>query len=312
MLLCRDTNIGVMTAQARESVNPEFLSIGTMLKARPAEELGERFIYLEAAREKVDQQNECVLAKALEESAEHFLRFGNIDIDHKTMPVMAKAYGLSPVESQSYEIGTPEDVRVDGKSVLVKARLYKGDTPLASMANMVWDSMTKLNPPKRWYASVGGATLAKAVGIHPETKAKATFVTKVRWSNLAISQQPVNQHVAPVSAIPFGALAKCWTPEGFDMAKALEASYATDAAMKTGGAALATQSLDAGRNRPSSYYDFRNKLAAAIQSGELKDQTMGGMVQFSSTKFSLSADEAADWVDRFLGDLKSSLSKRRK
>lgn len=310
MLLCRDTNIGVMTAQARESVNPEFLSIGTMLKARPAEEKGARFIYLEAAREEVDQQNECVLAKALADSADHFLKFGRLDLDHKSMPVIAKAYSIP--DPESWEIGEPEDVRVDGKSVLVKARLYQGDTPLAARANMVWDSMTKLSPPKRWYASVGGATLAKAVGIHPDTKTKTTFVTKVRWSNLALSAQPVNQHVSSVSTVPFGALAKCWTPEGFDMTKALEASYATDAAMKTGGAALGTQSLDAGRNRPSSYYAFRNKLAAAIQSGELKDQTMGGMVQFSSTKFSLSADEAADWVDRFLGDLKSSLSKRRK
>lgn len=282
-----------------------------MLKARPAEELGERFIYLEAAREGVDQQNECVLAKALEDSAGHFLKFGNIDIDHKTMPVMAKAYGLSPVESQSYEIGTPEDVRVDGKSVLVKARLYKGDTPLAAMANMVWDSMTKLTPAKRWYASVGGATLAKAEGIDPTTKSKTTFVTKVRWSNLAISQQPVNQHVASVSTVPFGALAKCWTPNGFDMAKALEASYATDAAMKTGGAALGMQSLDVG-NKPTSYFEFRNKLAEAISSGAVNDHTMPGLVQYSSTQFSLSPDEAAEWVDRFLGDLKSSLSKRRK
>lgn len=299
-----------MNEDVRSGANPEYLSIGTMLKARASEEGGERFIYLEAAREGVDQQNECVLAKALEDSAEHFLRFGNIDIDHKTMPVIAKAYGLSAAEAQNHEIGVPEDVRVDGTSVLVKARLYKGDTPLAANANMVWDSMTRLNPPKRWYASVGGATLAKATGIDPNTKSRVDYVTKVRWSNLAISQQPVNQHVSPVSTIPFGALAKCWTPEGFDMAKALEASYATDAAMKTGGAALGMQSLDQGGRQPHSYYDFRNKLAEDLRSGALSDQSMHGMVQYSSNKFNLAPDEAAEWVDRFLSDLKSSLSKR--
>ncbi|MEN6544490.1 MAG: hypothetical protein ABFE07_00440 [Armatimonadia bacterium] len=301
-----------MNEEKRNGATPEFLSIGTMLKARPAEELGERFIYLEAAREGVDQQNECVLAKALQDSAPHFLKFGNIDIDHKTMPVIAKAYGLSAAEAQSHEIGVPEDVRVDGKSVLVKARLYRGDTELAANANMVWDSMTKLNPAKRWYASVGGATLAKAQVIDPKTKAPINVVTKVRWSNLAISQQPVNQHVSPVSTIPFGALAKCWTPDGFDMAKALEASYATDAAAKTGGAALGTQSLDAGGRQPRSYFDFRNKLAEALQSGAVPSQSMDGLVQFSVQQFSLSPDEAAEWVDRFLGDLQSSLSKRRK
>lgn len=298
-----------MNETVRGSASPEYLSIGTMLKARPSEEGGERFIYLEAAREGVDQQNECVLAKALEESADHFLKFGNIDIDHKSMPVIAKAYGLSAVEAQSYEIGVPEDVRVDGKSVLVKARLYRGDTPLAANANMVWDSMTKLNPPKRWYASVGGATLAKARVIHPDTKAPIDLVTKVRWSNLAISQQPVNQHVAPVSTIPFGALAKCWTPEGFDMAKALEASYATDAADKTGGAAFGKQSLDA--SKVHSYFEFRDKLAAALTDKKCA-QNMHAMIEYAANQFSLQPEQAAEWVDRFLSDLKSSLSKRSK
>lgn len=299
-----------MNEAVRDSAHPEYLSIGTMLKARPSEEGGERFIYLEAAREGVDQQNECVLAKALEDSAEHFLRFGNIDIDHKTMPVIAKAYGLSASQSQSYEIGVPEDVRVDGKSVLVKARLYKGDTDLAANANMVWDSMTKLNPPKRWYASVGGATLAKATAIDPQTKNKVDFVTKVRWSNLAISQQPVNQHVSPVSTIPFGALAKCWTPEGFDMLKALEASYATDAGAKTGGAAFGMQSLDTGKVH--SYFDFRDKLSDALIKGAVADQTMHGLMQYAGQEFSLAPEEAAEWVDRFLSDLKTSLSNRSK
>lgn len=300
-----------MNEAVRSSATPEYLSIGTMLKARASEEGGERFIYLEAAREGVDQQNECVLAKALEDSAEHFLRFGNIDIDHKTMPVIAKAYGLNAIESQSYEIGVPEDVRVDGKSVLVKARLYSGDTELATNANMVWDSMTRLNPPKRWYASVGGATLAKAPGIDPRTKNRVEFVTKVRWSNLAISQQPVNQHVSPVSTIPFGSLAKCWTPDGFDMVKALEASYATDAAVKTGSAALGMQSLDTGKNQPASYFEFRDKLSDALINGGVQDQTMHGLMQFASQEFSLAPDEAAEWVDRFFSDLKSSLSNRR-
>lgn len=300
-----------MNPAVQDSADTSFLSIQTMLKARPSEEKGERFIYLEAAREAADQQNEIVLAKALEESAEHFLKFGNIDIDHKTMPVIAKAYGLSSVEAQSHEIGTPEDVRVDGKSVLVKARLYKGDTPLAASANMVWDSLTKLNPPKRWYASVGGQSLAKARAFDKETKAPVSVVTKVRWSNLAVSQQPVNQHVAPASTIPFGALAKCWTPEGFDLTKALEAGYVTDAALKTGGAALGAQSLDAGGNQPYSYHDFREKLAAALKSKQC-GQNMKSMIEYSVNKFSLAPDEAAEWVDRFLSDLKSSLSNRRK
>lgn len=299
-----------MTDEQRIGATPEFLCLETLLKARASEEGGERFIYLEASREGADQQNEYVLAKALEDSADHFLKFGNVDIDHKSMPSIAAQYGIT--DPESWEVGVPEDVQVDGRSVLVKARLFKGDTPLAAKANMVWDSMTKLNPAARWYASVGGATLAKAAGIDPETRNKVNFVTKVRWSNLAISRQPVNQHVSAATTVPFGALAKCWTPDGFDMAKALEASYATDAVGKTGGAAFGTQSLDTGGQQPTSYFDFRNKLAGAIKSGELKDMTEHGMLQFSNQKFNLAPDEAAEWVDRFFGDLKSSLSQRSK
>ena len=287
--------------------NSQILSIGTMLKARPAEELGERFLYLEASREGADQQNEYVLAKALEDSAEHFLKFGNIDIDHKSMPSIAGHYGIT--DPENWEVGVPEEVRVDGGAVFVKARLFKGDTPLAARANMVWDSLTKLNPAARWYASVGGATLAKSTGIDPVTKNKVTFVKQVRWTNLAISRQPVNQHVSAAQTVPFGALAKCWTGAGFDMAKALEASYATDAAGKTGGSALGVQSLDQGSNTPHSYYDFRNKLSAALKTGQAQ-QNMPAMIQYSVSTCNLTLDEAAEWVDRFLSDLKSNLSKR--
>lgn len=295
-----------MNEAQRNSAHPEHLSIGTMLKARPSEEGGERFIYLEASREGADQQNDIVLAKALEDSAPHFLKFGNIDIDHKSMPSVAKMYGIE--DPEHWEIGVPEDVRVDDRAVFVKARLFQGDTPLAGRANMVWDSMTRMSPAARWYASVGGATLARRDGIDPLTKSKVSYVTKVRWSNLAISRQPVNQHVSAVSTIPFGVLAKCWTPEGFDMAKALEAGYGTDVAQLTGGAALGVQSIDTGA---AGYFDFRDKLSASLlNSRDRMIQTSQGLVDFARQEFGLSSDEAAEWVGRFMAELKSSLNTR--
>lgn len=285
---------------------PDFLSIEMMLKATPAQEGDQRFVYLEASREARDQQNDVVLAKALADSADHFMKFGNLDIDHKSMPSVAKMYGIERPEL--WEIGSPVDVRFDGASTFVKALLYSGDTPLAENANMVWDSMTKLNPPKRWYPSVGGKILAKSVKIDPDTGDKVGVVSNVRWNNVALSPHPVNQHVGGVATIPFGVLAKSWSAaEGFNMTKALEASYATDAMGKTGGAAFGAQSLDTGA--PHSYFDFRDKLAKALKSGEVKSKSPDGLVEFSTGKFSLSHDEAAEWVDRFLSDLKSGLSK---
>lgn len=291
---------------------PEFLSIECMLKATPAQEGDHRFIYLEASREVRDQQNEVVLAKALEESADHYLKFGNIDIDHKSMPAVAKMHGIAPDQSHLWEVGAPVEVRVDGASTFVKAELFTGDTPLAEKANMVWDSMTRLNPPRKWYPSVGGKVLAKALKIDPQTGDKVGVVSSVRWTNVAISQHPVNQHVGGIATIPFGVLAKSWGADGLNMTKALEASYATDATAKVGGAALGTQSLDRGQSSPHSYYDFRDMLAKAIKNGVVDRMSADGLVSYSAGNFGLSHDEAAEWVDRFLGDLKSGISKNRR
>lgn len=283
---------------------PDFFSINTLLKATPHQEGGDRFIYFEASNEGVDQQNEKVLAKALEDSASHFLKFGNIDIDHYTL-IGARAGIPNPM---SYEIGRPVDVRIEGDKTFVKAQLYSGNTELAANANMVWESMTALNPPARWYPSVGGAVLAKSVEIDPATKNKVAVVKRVRWTNVGLSRTPVNQHLPEASALPVATFAK--SLQGFVIAKALEASYATDAAMKTGGAALGMQSLDTGA--PHSYFDFRERMAAALKSGKVQKQTMEGLIDYASKQFSLQPDEAAEWVDRFLSDLKSSLSTRSK
>jgi hypothetical protein len=300
-----------MTSEAQLIAGlPDYLSIEMMLKATPAQEGGDRFVYLEASREARDQQNEIVLAKALEESAGHFLKFGNVDLDHKSMPAVAKMYGIENPEH--WEIGAPVDVRVSGSSTFVKAQLFTGDTPLAQRSNEVWDSMTKLNPPRKWYPSVGGKVLAKSTRIDPETGDRVGVVSGVRWTNIALSQHPVNQTVGGVSTIPFGVLAKSWHAGGFDMAKALEASYATDATAKTGGAALTNQSLDGGSGSPKSYFDFRERLAAAVKNGKVTDTSANGLMHYSAEAFVLSLDESAEWVDRFLGDLKSGLSKNRR
>jgi hypothetical protein len=288
---------------------PEFLSIEMMLKATPSQEGNSRFIYLEASREARDLQNDIVLAKALEQSSGHFLKFGNIDLDHKSMPSVAKIFGIQ--QPHLWEIGSPVDVRVDGASTFVKAQLFTGDTDQAANANMVWDSMTQLNPPRKWYPSVVGKVLAKSLQIDPETGEKIGVVSDVRWTNVALSQQPVNQHVGGIATIPFGALAKSWGAGGLDMHKALEASYATDAAAKTGGAAFGAQSLDGGET-PTSYYDFRARLAKAIREGKAKSQSMRGLTSYAASHFSMSQDECAEWVDRFLRNLKSGISKNQR
>lgn len=278
---------------------PEHLSFDLMLKATPSAEGGKRFIYFEASNEGVDQQGERVLAKALAESADFFLKFGNIDIDHYT--ILGPKLGMA--NAMNYEIGRPVDVSIRGEKTFVKAELYQGNVPLAEQANMVWESMTGLNPPARWYPSVGGAVLAKSMQINPENGDKVAVIDKVRWSNVGMSRTPVNQHLPSATAVPIGTFAK--SLNGFVM-KALEASYSTDAASISGGGAFGTQSLDTGK--PHSYYDFRERLSGDLDHQLVKSQTEDGMIAHSVNTFNLSPDEAAEWVSRFLGDLKSILT----
>ena len=280
---------------------PDFLSFDLMLKATPSAEGGRRFIYFEASNEGVDQQGERVLAKALGDSSDFFLKFGNIDIDHYT--ILGPKLGMA--NAMNYEIGRPVAVDIKGEKTFVKAELYQGDSPLAEQANMVWESMTAINPPARWYPSVGGAVLAKSMQIDPETKNKVAVIDKVRWSNVGLSRTPVNQHLPCATAAPIGTFAK--SLNGF-IVKALEASYSTDVSTLTSGAALGMQSLDMGG--PQSYHDFREQMADALSRQLVASQTADGLIAFAVNGLHLPQFAAEEWVNRFLGDLQSHLSNR--
>jgi hypothetical protein len=284
---------------------PDYLFVSDLLKAMPATEGNDRFVYLEASNEALDQQGEVVLAKALKESADYYLRFGNLDIDHFTQ-IGAKA-GIPNYEQ--YEIGRPVEVKVDGTRTFVKGQIYQGEGPVAEKANSFWDSLTKLSPPQRWYPSVGGQILEKGVEFDPETKSRKAIIRKVRWSNIGFSKTPVNANLPTVETVPFGALAKSWGAAGLDLRKALTAGYGTDSASLTGGAALRQQSLQGVLN----YHDFRNRLAEAMRAGQAGNNPGArALVDVAQKRFGLSVDQAAEWVERFMSDIKSYLITRRK
>lgn len=283
---------------------PEFVSLELMLKARPATEGGARFIYFEASNEGVDQQGERVLAEALKASKEHFLKFGNIDIDHYTM--IGPRMGMT--DYQSYEIGQPVDVQFRGERTFVKARLYEGNTPLANRANEVWESMTALNPPAKWYPSVGGAILERSEALDPKTGDKVTLIEKVRWTNVGLSRTPVNQHLPTASATAVGTFAK--SLNGFVL-KTLMASPASDHAALAGGGAFGVQSLDQSVHPALSYFDFREALARVLRTKQLTDQSESGLVSWTASTFGMSPTEASDWVHRFLRSLKNLTGDRK-
>lgn len=287
---------------------PEYLSITQMFKATPVAEGGDRFVYLEASNESVDIQGEVVLAKALSESADYYLKFGNLDIDHFTKigaPNPAKGWGGIP-NYDSFEIGRPVDVQVRDGRTFVKGQIYSGTGPAAEKANAFWSSLVDLNPPQRWYPSVGGQVLAKGIEFDPVSKSRRAVIKKVRWNNVAFSKTPVNPELMAVSTVPFGALAKSFSPIGFDWAKALEAGHVSDVAALTGGGALRIQSLD--RGQIFNYWDFREKFAALWTKREIVSFKAANLVQAAQERFGLAADVAADYVERFLSDIKHGVS----
>lgn len=256
---------------------PDYLCITHMLKATPRTEGDKRYVYIEASNEDLDQQGEIVLAKALEDSKDYFLQYGNLDIDHYTQ--IGPRMGIP--NAASYEIGRPVSVSVTGGKTLVKGLIATGTGSAATHANTFWDSLTAINPPQRWYPSVGGAVIGKEVRIDPKTKQKRTVITKTRWNNIGFSKTPVNPSVPTVSTIPFGALAKSWVlGGGIDIVKALAVQAPLD-----------------------NYFDFRNRLSADIRANKVKLRSSRDITNYVSTAYNLTADTASEWVERFLENL---------
>ncbi|HCE08560.1 MAG TPA: hypothetical protein DEQ40_08160, partial [Oxalobacteraceae bacterium] len=170
---------------------PDYISIGAVFKATPHTEGGQRSVFFEASNEGLDQQDEVIIAKALRDSSDYFLKYGNIDLDH--ISKIGPKLGIP--DYQKFESGQPVEVRQDGGSTFVKASIFSGDGPAAEKANLFWSSITDLSPPARWYPSVGGQALQKSIEFDPATQTRRAVIKQVRWSNIGFSKTPVNQHV---------------------------------------------------------------------------------------------------------------------
>lgn len=284
---------------------PEYLSISQMLKATPLAEGGRRYVYIEASDETRDLQGEIVLAKALADSSDYYLRYGNLDIDHYTQ-IGARA-GIPNFEA--YEIGRPVEVSSRDGRTFVKGQINTGSGPAAERADLFWSSLTEIDPPARWYPSVGGAVMEKGVTLDPKTQARCAVIKRVRWTNIGFSKTPVNPSVGTVSTVPFGALAKSFVGGGWDLSKALEAGYGTDSAALTGGGAMRRQSIQPGL---LSYWDWRDKFSDLVRTGKVPVASPAAMVSGAERHFQLPPDTAAAYVERFLSDLQSDLKRKQR
>lgn len=273
---------------------PEHVCLGGLLvKAHP--EAGDRVIYVEASNEALDFEGQVVLNKALRESAETFSKFGVVDLDHKSMPAVARKLGIQNPEE--WIIGQPLGVDFVGNTTIVKAQLRQGDSPLAARANRVWEGLTQINPPDRYYASVGGSVLGTDVRVDPLTGNKVPVITKTHWNNLALSMNPINPALAPASTLPIGTFAKSL---GGLVIKGIEAGYGTDSAALVGGGALREQSL---HGAVLSYWDIRDRLSRLVLDGEVSARDPFALMR-AVRGFGVSLAEAVAVVERFLSDIR--------
>ena len=195
-------------------------------KATPAIEGGQRVLYMEASSEARDVQNERILAAALEESKDYFLKYGRIDLDHATVWQMIRETRLDPANPYAREIGRPLVVRVtrrpgDVPRVWVKCAIFKSADPsnqFARAANWFWDTL-QVDPPAIWYPSVAGNLLGADHEALPGG-GRARVIKKLRWHSIGLSRTPVNTDLGPVSAVPLEVFAKALSG-GTDISQAL-------------------------------------------------------------------------------------------
>ena len=126
-------------------------------------------------------------------------------------------------------------------------------------------------------------------------------IRKVRWTNIGLSQTPVNLHVPEASTMPIGVLAKALGV----VCKGLEAGYGTDSATLSGGGALRRQSLDrtVQDGTVRNYFDFRDRMAGHLRKHIAALGDHEGQLRHATDSFGIEPVIAAEWLERMHGDM---------
>jgi hypothetical protein len=274
-------------------VNNDTFNIIGLFKARPSEEDGKRYLYIEASKEDVDQENEVVLCDALRKSAEYFLASGNVDIDH-----ISQIKPKNIENPYAYEIGKPIEVKCSDDGVTyVKSEIYQGKGPASKMAEFFWDSITNTIPPATWYASVAGEITDRGKKILDDGS-QVSLVKGVRWTNVALSKTPVLRTLNPASITPIGSFAKS------EFAKALEIGFETDSAQIEGAQSLVEQSLDTSIKSTvaMTYEEFKSRLLEDISNNKVIPD-IESLLLYSTNELNLELSQGQNFVALFLIDL---------
>jgi len=190
-------------------------------------------IYLEASNEDADSQGEVVLAKALSDEAESFLKKGVLSWDHQ--------HKLQ--KDPNFIIGEPLDVKISkSNTTLIKGRLYKENEYAQGVMKMAKSGSTRLG------ASIGGGIKSRTEYFNKSLNKSVPVIEQLVWDEVAITHKPVNVgtrgKVTNVKYAEFGkSFAFASDVEVVEFNKALMAGGGVDASTMTGGRALIPETV---------------------------------------------------------------------
>ncbi len=173
---------------------PITLPINLLLKADTPFE-GERLVRMQVSSQEKDSENDVILQKALLASANYYVSYGNVDLDHMTLV----GYKLQlPHVPQWYELGNPLEVVDLGNyktEILWQCkRNPRGFDPENNVYDFFWQSLF-LDPPTKWRASIAGPIHE----VDDKVEGHRYVVEKMQWINTAVTKVPVNYNIEGIA-----------------------------------------------------------------------------------------------------------------
>ncbi len=168
----------------------------TMLLKSDSSFEGERLVRMQVSSQEKDAENDVILQKALLNSANYYVNFGNVDIDHLTMVGYKTKL---PHDPHWYEVGRPLEVNDLGDSKTeILWKCYRDPRGIfdseKNSYDFFWQSLF-LEPPAVWRASVGGPVQSAKDNV----KGHRFVVEEMRWENTAVTKLPINYTIEGVA-----------------------------------------------------------------------------------------------------------------
>jgi len=178
---------------------PLIITFDALVKSRGTDSSGRRMIECEVSNEEPDLEGDVIEQKALLDSADEFIKYGNIDIDH----ISELGFRVGIKDPSSYIIGRPREVTdLGNKRTGIVGEIMRSQdgtiNPTQNKYDEVWKSL-QADPPVMWRASIYGFPELDGVidcsEVSCSSGATRYHITKMQWKSLALTRSPINNAI---------------------------------------------------------------------------------------------------------------------